>query len=45
MRSGLDDPTRGTLLLPVLQLLAYRLALTKGLDPRPSPHLDAVVKL
>jgi len=31
--------------MPLLQLLAYYRALSRGLDPDAPPHLDAVVEL
>jgi glucosamine--fructose-6-phosphate aminotransferase (isomerizing) len=43
--SGLPEPTRNVLYLPVLQLMAYHRALTKGLNPDQPRHLDAVVTL
>lgn len=43
--SGLPEEIRGVLYLPVLQLLAYEHALSKGLDPDKPTHLDAVVRL
>ncbi len=43
--SGLPEPVRNVLYLPVLQLMAYYRAIAKGLDPDKPTHLDAVVKL
>jgi glucosamine--fructose-6-phosphate aminotransferase (isomerizing) len=43
--SGLPEAARLPLYLPVLQLLAYRRAAGKGLDPDAPRNLDAVVKL
>jgi glucosamine--fructose-6-phosphate aminotransferase (isomerizing) len=45
LRSGLDDLAARILTLPVLQLLAYYRALSRGLDPDRPTNLDAVVKL
>jgi glucosamine--fructose-6-phosphate aminotransferase (isomerizing) len=45
LRSGLDDLVARILTLPVLQLLAYYRALSRGLDPDRPTNLDAVVKL
>jgi glucosamine--fructose-6-phosphate aminotransferase (isomerizing) len=44
-RSGLPEAARLPLFLPVLQLLAYHRAASKGLDPDAPRNLDAVVKL
>jgi glutamine---fructose-6-phosphate transaminase (isomerizing) len=44
-RSGLPEAARLPLYLPVLQLLAYHRAVSKGLDPDAPRNLDAVVKL
>ena len=44
-KSGLDERARSVLALPVLQLLAYYRAMSKGLDPDRPTHLDAVVRL
>ncbi len=44
-KSGTSDWARGVLYLPLLQLMAYHRAMTKGLDPDRPTHLDAVVKL
>jgi glucosamine--fructose-6-phosphate aminotransferase (isomerizing) len=44
-KSGTSDWARGVLYLPLLQLLAYHRAMTKGLDPDHPAHLDAVVRL
>jgi glucosamine--fructose-6-phosphate aminotransferase (isomerizing) len=43
--SGLPEAARLPLYLPVLQLLAYHRAVSKGLDPDAPRNLDAVVKL
>ena len=43
--SGLPEGARLPLYLPVLQLLAYHRAVSKGLDPDAPRNLDAVVKL
>jgi glucosamine--fructose-6-phosphate aminotransferase (isomerizing) len=43
--SGLPEGARLPLYLPVLQLLAYHRAVSKGLDPDSPRNLDAVVKL
>jgi glucosamine--fructose-6-phosphate aminotransferase (isomerizing) len=43
--SGLPEVARLPLYLPVLQLLAYHRAVSKGLDPDAPRNLDAVVKL
>ena len=43
--SGLPEPVRDVLYLPLLQMLAFERALAKGLDPDQPRHLDAVVKL
>jgi glucosamine--fructose-6-phosphate aminotransferase (isomerizing) len=43
--SGLPEPVRNVLYLPVLQLMAYHRAIAKGLDPDKPTNLDAVVKL
>ena len=45
LRSGLDDLANRILVLPVLQLMAYYRALSRGLDPDRPTNLDAVVKL
>jgi glucosamine--fructose-6-phosphate aminotransferase (isomerizing) len=44
-RSGLPEAARLPLYLPVLQLLAYYRAVSKGLNPDAPRNLDAVVKL
>jgi glucosamine--fructose-6-phosphate aminotransferase (isomerizing) len=41
----LGDLARGVLYMPVLQLLAYRRATTRGLDPDRPRHLEQVVVL
>ena len=43
--SQLPEPTRNVLYLPLLQLMAYHRALTKGLNPDQPHNLDAVVTL
>ncbi len=43
--SGLDDLARGPLVMPVLQLMAYYRAMSRGLDPDHPTNLDAVVRL
>lgn len=43
--SGLTEPARNILYLPVGQLLAYERSLTKGLNPDSPHNLNAVVKL
>ncbi len=43
--SGVPEPLRGTLYLPLLQWMAYCRALRKGLDPDVPEHLSAVVVL
>jgi glucosamine--fructose-6-phosphate aminotransferase (isomerizing) len=43
--SGLPEPVRNVLYLPVLQLTAYYRSLAKGLNPDRPHNLDAVVKL
>jgi glucosamine--fructose-6-phosphate aminotransferase (isomerizing) len=43
--SGLPENVRGVLYLPVLHLMAYARALSKGLDPDNPTNLDAVVRL
>jgi glucosamine 6-phosphate synthetase-like amidotransferase/phosphosugar isomerase protein len=43
--SGLPQGARLPLYLPVLQLLAYHRAVSKGLDPDAPRNLDAVVRL
>jgi glucosamine--fructose-6-phosphate aminotransferase (isomerizing) len=45
LRSGLDELVSRILALPVLQLMAYYRALSRGLNPDKPTHLDAVVKL
>jgi glutamine---fructose-6-phosphate transaminase (isomerizing) len=45
LRSGLDDLISRILMLPVLQLMAYFRALSRGLDPDHPTNLDAVVRL
>jgi glucosamine--fructose-6-phosphate aminotransferase (isomerizing) len=43
--SGIPEPVRGVLYLPVLQLMAFYRALAKGLNPDRPANLTAVVKL
>ena len=43
--SGLPDPARGVLYLPMLQLMAFYRSLAKGLNPDRPTNLTAVVKL
>ena len=43
--SGLPEEIRNVLYLPVLQLMAYRRAIAKGLDPDSPRNLSAVVHL
>lgn len=43
--SGIEEPARNVLYLPIGQLLAFEHALARGLDPDAPRHLDAVVKL
>ena len=43
--SGLPEPVRNVLYLPVLQLLAYHRSMAKGLNPDRPNNLEAVVKL
>lgn len=45
LASGIPDPARGGLYLPVLQLMAFYRALAKGLNPDRPENLTAVVKL
>jgi len=45
LNSGFNTLTRGPLLLPVLQLLAYYRSMSKGLNPDRPKNLEAVVKL
>lgn len=45
LNSGLSELARGVLYMPLLQLLAYYKALSRGLNPDIPPHLDAVVRL
>jgi glutamine---fructose-6-phosphate transaminase (isomerizing) len=45
LHSGLNTLTRGPLLLPILQLLAYYRSISKGLNPDHPKNLEAVVKL
>jgi glucosamine--fructose-6-phosphate aminotransferase (isomerizing) len=45
LRSGLDEWERGSLYLPVIQRLAFRRAVAKGLDPDRPNNLTAVVEL
>jgi glucosamine--fructose-6-phosphate aminotransferase (isomerizing) len=43
--SGMPEPVRGVLYLPILQLLAFHRSVAKGLNPDRPNHLTAVVKL
>jgi glucosamine--fructose-6-phosphate aminotransferase (isomerizing) len=43
--SRLPEPVRNVLYLPVLQMMAYYRAITKGLNPDQPHNLDAVVRL
>lgn len=43
--SGIAEPARGVLYLPVLQLMAFYRSLAKGLNPDRPENLTAVVKL
>ena len=43
--SGVPEPVRGVLYLPVLQMLAFHRSLAKGLNPDRPNNLTAVVKL
>ena len=43
--SGVPEPVRGVLYLPVLQLMAYFRAVSFGLNPDQPRHLNAVVEL
>jgi glucosamine--fructose-6-phosphate aminotransferase (isomerizing) len=43
--SGIPEPARGVLYLPVLQLMAYSRSLKKSLNPDRPTNLTAVVKL
>jgi len=43
--SGVPEPMRGVLYLPVLQLMAYYRALSKGLDPDRPHNLSKVIEL
>ena len=43
--SGMPEPLRGVLYLPVLQLLAFHRSVAKGLNPDRPENLGAVVKL
>jgi glucosamine--fructose-6-phosphate aminotransferase (isomerizing) len=43
--AGLGDTARGVLYMPALQLLAYRRATARGLDPDRPRHLEQVVVL
>lgn len=43
--SGLPEPLRGVLYMPVLQLMAYYRAMYKGLNPDTPAHLSTVVIL
>jgi glucosamine--fructose-6-phosphate aminotransferase (isomerizing) len=43
--SGLTEPIRNILYLPVLQMMAFYRSMSKGLDPDNPRNLDAVVHL
>ena len=43
--SGIPEPVRGVLYLPILQLLAFHRSLAKGLNPDRPNNLTAVVQL
>jgi len=43
--SDLSDLTRGPLMMPILQLMAYHRAMSKGLNPDRPTNLEAVVRL
>lgn len=43
--SGLSEPARGALYLPIGQLLAFERAISRGLDPDHPKNLDHVVQL
>ncbi len=43
--SGIPEPVRGVLYLPILQLMAFYRSLAKGLNPDRPTNLTAVVKL
>jgi glucosamine--fructose-6-phosphate aminotransferase (isomerizing) len=43
--SGVPEPVRGVLYLPILQLLAFHRSVAKGLNPDRPNNLTAVVKL
>jgi len=43
--SGVSEPMRGVLYLPILQLMAYYRALSKGLDPDWPHNLAKVIEL
>lgn len=43
--SGLSEPARGALYLPIGQLLAFERAISRGLDPDHPRNLDHVVRL
>jgi len=43
--SGIPEPVRGVLYLPVLQLMAFYRSVAKGLNPDRPKNLSAVVKL
>jgi glucosamine--fructose-6-phosphate aminotransferase (isomerizing) len=45
LNSHLSDAARAPLVLPILQLMAYYRARSKGLNPDRPTHLEAVVKL
>lgn len=45
LNSGVPEPVRALLFLPVLQLLAYYRAISQGQDPDNPQNLDAVVRI
>jgi glucosamine--fructose-6-phosphate aminotransferase (isomerizing) len=44
-RSGIPDPFRDTLFLPIAQSIAFHRSISKGLNPDLPTNLDPVVKL
>jgi glutamine---fructose-6-phosphate transaminase (isomerizing) len=45
LNSGVPEPVRALLFLPILQLLAYYRAISQGQDPDNPQNLDAVVRI
>ena len=45
LNSGVDEPLRALLFLPVMQLLAFHRAISRGQDPDNPHNLDAVVHI